>query len=136
MFRLRLQADIAAIQRAQRRNLRLVAALRMGTMMGEAVRRAAIVTHRNAVIRTHVITGALRASHRIYIRRRGGMVKAIITPDPAAVRPGGGRPAVYGLYEHRRGGSHAFYRRAIVEGWGSISRAAGDGVKIMLRRTR
>ena len=128
---------IAGLQRAQRRNLALLRALRVGSVAGESVRHAAAVAHRGSAIRTHVITGTLRASHRVYFEERGSNARAIITPDPGARNPlTGQRPAVYGLYEHRRGGSHAFYRRTVVEDANAICRAAVGGAFVAVRRTR
>ena len=132
-----LRMTISGIQEAMRRNLALVRALRLGTPQGEAVRAAAQVAHREAVIRTHVITGALRASHRVYIRQSRRAVVGIITPDPEARNPlTGQRPAVYGLYEEKRGGSHAFYGRTVREAWRVIATAAARGGFDGIRRTR
>jgi len=132
-----LGVDISGLQEIQRRNLRLLAALRTGTIEGEAVKGAAAVAHREEVARTHVITGTLRASHRVYMETPHRAVRAIITPDPSARNPlTGERPAVYGLFEELRGGSHAFAHRAITEGWPAIRAAAGDSAIAAIRSTR
>jgi hypothetical protein len=44
--------------------------------------------------------------------------------DPTAVNPRGQRPEEYGVYEHARGGSHAFYERTIKERGEQIGDAA------------
>ena len=35
--------------------------------------------------------------------------------DPRAVNPRGQKPSVYGFYENKRGGEHAFYDRTVEE---------------------
>ena len=131
--------SIRGIQRAQERNLHLMAALRARTIQEAVARDVAITAHREAVVRTHVDTGALRAAHRIIrVRPRRGRhsVTFVITPDPRAVRPDHARPAVYGLYEHRRGGKHAFYRRAVQEGRYNIAHTAAISACQAIRGTR
>lgn len=60
---------------------------------------------------THIDTGALAASHRMITGGGGATARALIFIDPTALNPRGQRPAEYGLIEHARGGSHAFYAR-------------------------
>ena len=63
-----------------------------------------------AVDVTHVDTGALKASHTI---QQSG-TRAVIYPNPAVINPRSRKsPAEYGIYEERRGGSHAFYARTM-----------------------
>lgn len=110
--------SIRGLQETQRDNLRRIAALKPGGAMEEGVRVGTLAAHRYAVSLTHVDTGALRASHRVQVRRTwGNRVEGEVYIDPAASRPGliAARPAQYGFYEHARGGSHAFYERTVLE---------------------
>jgi hypothetical protein len=66
---------------------------------------------------THVETGALASSHRVYYdaaRQRGE-----ISPDPSVMQHRSRRPArsveTYAAVEHARGGTHAFYQRTLNE---------------------
>ena len=107
-----MRLTIEGIQGAQQANLRAIAALRPSGALGQAIRGASLAAHRYAVAVTHVDTGALRASHRVHLRGLEG----VISIDPAAVNPRSRkRPAEYGVYEHARGGSHAFYERTVAE---------------------
>ena len=107
-----LDLTITGVQEAQRANLEAIAALRPGGAFGRAVVYATTAAHRYAVAITHVDTGALRASHRVEVSGLRGRIYI----DPGAVNPRSAqRPAVYGPYEHARGGSHAFYQRVVEE---------------------
>lgn len=108
-----IHLGIEGIQEAQARHLRMRAALRPGGAISRAVYSVLVEAHRYAVLITHVDTGALRASHRISFD--AGRARGEIYIDPTAVNPRGQRPAEYGPEEHARGGSHAFYRRTVVE---------------------
>lgn len=122
---------ISGIQQAQRDNERMVAAMRPdeGSAIGRAVQYAMIEAHRQAVTKTHVITGSLRASHRM--QQTG--VHGQIYIDPASVNPDTSeRPAVYGVQEHNRGGDHAFYLRAVEEGFNAIAQVAERGFRSAL----
>lgn len=113
--------NIESIQKAQERNLRRIAALQPTGKAGEAVRNAIVALHRYAVSITHVgrydrmgvpgkkIGGSLRASHRMEITGLEGQIYI----DPSSVNPLGQKPAIYGVYEHARGGEHAFYDRTV-----------------------
>lgn len=69
-----------------------------------------VLKHSRAI--THVDTGALASSHRMRHQSLGAASRALIFIDPSAINPvSGQRPADYGLVEHARGGSHAFYER-------------------------
>lgn len=84
---------------------------------------AAVRTHRYAVSITHVHTGALKSAHRVQFARN----RAEIYIDPSARNEYGEQPAEYGLREHARGGSHAFYSRTVDEaGPGILRQAAAD----------
>lgn len=67
--------------------------------------------HKYARATTHIDTGALALSHRMKVTGRGRIARALIFIDPGALNPLGQRPAEYGIYEHGRGGLHAFYAR-------------------------
>jgi len=125
-----VRLTITGVQQAQAANLRWVAALRPTGALGEAVRTGTTMAHRYAVIVTHVDTGTLRASHRVAVTGLRGRV--YIAPD--AVNPRSGRrAAVYGPFEHGRGGDHAFYRRVVDEYGREIERAMGGQVKVAMR---
>lgn len=103
---LRVDLSIRGLQEAQARNLARIAALKPNGALGRLVRDLTVRAHRYAVAATHVDTGALRASHRLDVQPLRGRIYV----DPSAVNPRSKRrPAEYGVYEHHRGGSHAFY---------------------------
>lgn len=105
---------IAGIQQAQQANAALIRAVKPGGAVGRAIQYGTIAAQRYAVGITHVDTGALKASHRMRFEAQGP--RGLIYIDPSAVNPRSGRrTAVYGPYEHARGGGHAFYERVIAE---------------------
>lgn len=130
-------ASIENIQAFQARNQERIAALEPASALGEAVKVAALEIQRYAISVTHVGRyiqsksgrwryarpheqgrggGALRASHRIELAQSGSDATATISIDKDAVNPlTGQKTSVYGVYEHRRGGEHAFYARAVRE---------------------
>lgn len=139
-------ATIENLQEFQRRNQEQIAALQPKGAMGEAVRIAASELQRYAISVTHAGRyiqsksgkwryaraheqgrggGALRASHRMAFAESGDTATATLSLDAGATNPlTGQRTALYGFYEHRRGGQHAFYARAINErGAEALSRA-------------
>jgi hypothetical protein len=90
----------------------VIAELRPSGKLGKAVQYGTIQAHRYAVGLTHVDTGSLKSSHRMEIKGLRGEVYI----DPNASNPRSGRrTAMYGQYEHDRGGEHAFYQRVIDE---------------------
>jgi hypothetical protein len=113
------QYSLEGIQEVQQRNLRRIANMKPEGVAGQAVRDAAIALHRHAVSITHVGKyvggGALKNSHRMDVNG----LESIIYIDPKSVSPRRGKrkykPAEYGVYEHERGGEHAFYDRTIDE---------------------
>lgn len=120
--------SIRGIQEAQEKNLKRIAAMKPAGEFGKALQFALTAAHRYAVQITHVDTGALKGSHRMKLEllwRRG-----IIYIDPASPGKRGTPPVEYGVYEHRRGGSHAFYKRTVDEAGPRIAGQAG----VMLRR--
>ena len=115
---------IEGIQEVLDANLQRIAALTPTGAAGKAIKYGTIRLHRYAVAITHVWKykgGALRASHRMAISGLDGK----ITIDPSAMNPRGQRPADYGPHEHARGGTHAFYKRAVEEEGPETSRRMG-----------
>jgi hypothetical protein len=121
-----IELSITGLQEAQQANLRLIAAMKPGGRLAGAVQYGAIEAHRYATAITHVWIyrgGALKASHRI---KWNGGLEATVSIDESAVNPRGQRPAIYGPYEHRRGGEHAFYQRTVDERGATISKNMRD----------
>ena len=105
---------IRGIQEAQRGNAQLMASFKPGGKFAKAVWKVTVSLHRYAVGITHVITGSLKASHRMRMMPDG--MTGYIWIDKDAVNPRNRqRPSQYGYYEERRGGTHAFYRRTVEE---------------------
>jgi hypothetical protein len=102
------QLSIQGVQEVMARNNRRIATMETGGAAEDAVRDAIIALHRHVVQIIHVDTGTLRASQRMEVDGLEGMVFI----DPSARNPRGKtRPVEYGVYEHARGGEHAFYDR-------------------------
>jgi len=117
-YGIELKIGIEGLQEAQRQNQKMLAALEPRNAPAKALQYITAALLRYATVITHVVTGALRASHRAgYFNYRG-----VVFIDSGAVNPFGDRPSVYGEYEHARGGSHAFYERTVREAGGSIMR--------------
>ena len=122
------QYTLEGAQEVQARNIRRIANLRPEGAAGEAVRDAAVAMHRHAVQITHVGKyvggGALKNSHRMSVSD----LESLIYIDPNVVSPRRGKrkykPAIYGVYEHERGGEHAFYDRTIDEIGGQVKARA------------
>jgi hypothetical protein len=114
-----VKLNIEDIQKAQAANLRAIALLEPESTMGRMVQELLPDLHRYVVTITHVWIyrgGALRAAHRMSIVEKGaGTARGSIFIDPTAVNPRGQRSSEYGVYEHARGGSHAFYERTMNE---------------------
>lgn len=107
-----MDITIRGLQEAQRGNLKLIAAMKPGGALDEAVHIGTIAAHRYSVIETHVDIGALKASHRIKYERGIFGTKGIVFIDPTARNPRSRQlTAQYGFYEHERGGEHAFYEK-------------------------
>ncbi len=116
---------IEGIQEAQAANLRALAVVKPSGAFGRAIHHATAAAHRFAVIFTHVDTGALRAAQRATYTDWD--LRGQIFIDPSARNPvSGERPAEYGIYEHARGGEHAFYQRVIDERGNEIVQEAGQ----------
>ena len=118
-----MSMTIRGIQQAQQGNLKLIHSLKPSGSLGQAVKSGTVLAHQSSVRKTHVITGSLRASHRMKLNG----LRGIIFLDPSSVNPRShGKPADYGLAEHAKGGSHAFYRRVMDEDGRSIATAVGS----------
>lgn len=65
---------------------------------------ATLRAHRYTVGITHVDTGRLKNSHFPTVQAAGNQVYGVV-----------GTNVVYAIYEHNRGGSHAFYKRTVKE---------------------
>lgn len=111
---------IEGIREAQQAVLRAAEAGKPSGAMGAAIKDVTLAAQRYAVAKTHVDTGALRASHVVKVANNRGEVFL----NPSARRSDGRRPAEYGVYEHQRGGSHAFYERVIREDGNSLAKTA------------
>jgi hypothetical protein len=125
------RVQIEGLKELQAYNERLMAGLR-GPFLNKAVRDTTLGAHKYAKSITHVVTGTLRASHRMEIvsaRQQG-----IISIDRSARNPyNGGMPYEYGVYEHDRGDDHAFYARTVSE-YGDT--ALRSGVEILMGSVR
>jgi len=99
--------SIRGLQEAQAANNRLIAAIQPNSGLGRGLLYLTTAVHRDAVATTHVITGSLRGSHRM---AQESPLRYRIYIDPGAVNPRSNQyPSIYGMFEHGRGGSHAFY---------------------------
>lgn len=119
--------SVEGLEQLQAYNRRLIAGLR-GPFLNRAVRDTTLAAQRYAISITHVDTGALRASHRVELvsARQVG----IISLDRSARNPrSGALTSEYGVYEHDRGGSHAFYKRTADE-FGHSAGMAGLNVLV------
>jgi len=104
---------ISGIQETQRGVNEIMAAFKPGGKFSKAIWRITMSLHRYAVSITHVVTGALRASHR---QRMASDTIGFIYLDSSAVNPRTHeRTSRYGAFEEQRGGDHAFYMRTVNE---------------------
>ena len=104
--------SITGLQEAQADNQRHIAMMKPTGELGAAIREITVGAQRYAITITHVITGSLRASHRMEVKGLRGKIYI----DPSAINPRTEQmPVVYGFYENKRGGEHAFYDRTVDE---------------------
>jgi hypothetical protein len=109
-----IDMDISGLQELQDANIRKIAALKPRGAFGRALQFIGTALHRYVVAITHEDTGALEASQRLDFDP--SLRRASIFLDPSATNPRtGARVAEYGPEEHGRGGTHAFYGRAVRE---------------------
>ena len=113
---------IKGIQETQRANQANIAAMRPTGLFGLAIKNATIQAQTYEASLIHVDTGALKSSRLMRIRGLEGQIYS----DPSAVSPKGSRPAVYGYFEHQRGGSHAFSKRTVDEAGPIIGQRAEE----------
>lgn len=112
---------ISGLQKAQKANLTLIRSVQPRGVLGSSVKGATIQAHQAAVRKTHHKTGSLKASQRMKVNG----LRGVIFIDPSAVNPRTKqKPSEYGLVEHGRGGSHAFYERTLREDGKRIAKAA------------
>ena len=102
---------LAAVQQMEREIAGANSAFR------RAIGRAAEHGQRYARQISHVDTGEMQGAHRA---RYTGSLRAEVYIDQGRRNIRGGRPHIYGVYEHARGGGHAFYARTVSEESGAI----------------
>jgi len=112
---------IKGLQETQRANQENVAAMRPTGIFGLAIKNATIQAQAYEAGVIHVDTGALKSSRLIKVVGLQGQIYT----DPGAYGPSG-RPYIYGFWEHKRGGSHAFAERTVKEAGPMIGRRAED----------
>lgn len=120
---------IDGIQETQQANLQVMSQLSPQGRGGRAVFYLISDLWAYAVRITHRDTTALALSHRMKVKGNRGEV--YLDPSSPNPRPRGPRakkplakPAEYGVYEHNRGGAHAFYDRTLgEEGGPALDRA-------------
>jgi len=121
--------SIKGLQEAQADNQRRIAMFKTHGEVEQAIKDTTIAAQRYAINVTHVITGSLRASHRMKMKGKMGMIYI----DPSAVNPRSGqRPSVYGFYENKRGGDHAFYDRTVEEFKTEAANKVNKRIKVKL----
>jgi len=105
-----LKPTITSILKIQRANAKIINALKPEGARGRAVKYGLTEGQRAAQAETHVDTGALKASHRMYYDPNGP--KGLIYIDTSAANPRtGAKTSAYGPVEHARGDPHDFYAR-------------------------
>jgi len=115
---------VEGAREAQEANQKMIAALKPNSTFGQAIKVALAEAYRYTVSITHVITGRLKASHRM-IMESG--LRGRIYIDPAVV--GDPTPPVeYGVHEHNRGGGHSFYSRTVAEDGANAARMAAEAL--------
>lgn len=105
---------IRGLQKAQGMQQRAHAAVQPQGARGQAVQYITAQAQRYMISIIHVDTGALRASPRImvdYANARGTILLSPVARNPKS----GQLTSVYGVYEHERGGDHAFMDRTAEE---------------------
>lgn len=122
-----LQVKLRGLEQIQAANQQLLMAVNPSGGLGKGIKFATLDLLQYAIAITHVVTGTLQRSHLadygaahvetwrtgfIFLRQAAGRIYL----NPAAMNPvTKERPAVYGITEHSRGGSHAFYERTVSE---------------------
>lgn len=105
---------IEGLQKAQQRHIKRMSAVKPEGTLGEAIYSILVPAFRYLVQITHVDTGSLKASQRMRYKNRGHLSQGELYIDKRTRNPRSGRrPSEYGVYEERRGGSHASYKRTL-----------------------
>jgi hypothetical protein len=118
----RIEPNLRQLQEIQAANRKMIQALQPSGASGRAIKDMTIRAQRYAVINTHVWPdrgGGLRASHTMEVQGLHGRVYIA-----HGVNPRGQDPAEYGVYEHARGGDHAFYDLVMSEHGDEMGNAA------------
>ena len=103
-----IKTDIRGLQEIQAANARALAAVKPSGAFGRCIQYVTLGAQRVAAAVSHVDTGAMRSSHLARLALNIG--RGYIYLSPTARNPRSGRAvSEYGVYEHNRGGSHAFY---------------------------
>lgn len=120
-----MRLGIQGVQEVQTANSEMIAALQPAGGLGRGIRAGTVAGHRYAAAITHVVSGTLRAAHRMEVTALRGRIYI----DPTARNPrSGARAADYGPIEHARGGEHAFYERTVREQGDEIGRAGVQAI--------
>jgi hypothetical protein len=115
------KVTITGLQEAQRAMLKVMTTVRPSGTLGRVVYGMATEAHRTLVSYTHVDTGSYRASQYV---RPDGPARYTLSISHNNVNPRTGqKPAVYGVFEERRGGKHAAYARTYQQGNAILGRA-------------
>ena len=122
-----IQFRLRGLERLQAANRKLLDGINPKLGLYEGVKTATQLLHNYAINITHVQTGTLKRSHVVDFAAGGAQTfrfgfpivnKAIgrIYISSAARNPVTGKmPVDYGPMEHRKGGTHAFYKRTVDE---------------------
>lgn len=114
---------ITNLQKTQRANNRMIAALQPSGAVGKAVKHMTTGAHRYMVMITHVDTGALKAARRMKMNLN--TLEGTVYTHPGARNPRTGvPPAEYDVYEHERGYPHNAMPRTIMEAGRTLRRQA------------
>lgn len=104
----------------------IVKTMRPSGAVERATRLSIDMARRYAASITHRQSGILASAHTSSFEVGGGDFRGRIYLDPAVKGERGTPPSIYGLAEHAKGGSHAFYERTAAEAWPSIKNMLDD----------
>ena len=100
----RVDVEIKGLKETQRRLEKALQEISAGGGLEAIIAKATLRAHRYATSITHVDTGRLKNSHFPSIQTKGNEVYGVV-----------GNNTAYAMFEHERGGSHAFYDRTMKE---------------------
>ncbi|MBA2702695.1 MAG: hypothetical protein H0U60_02470 [Blastocatellia bacterium] len=106
---LKLSVKLKNLDKAQRKNLKVIAALRPEGALGKMAQYGAVQAYNYMHGIVHVDTGLLKMS--LFIDRKNASTYAVRVRENVSYKKK--RPAVYGAYENARGGAHAFVNRTM-----------------------